>query len=80
MKIFPRTTSARRSPWMTPVERTQYYDTLTRHYIDERRIFLKDIVDKRTIEERLFNQRVNEKERVERLKEYGKGDYIDVMV
>ena len=65
---------------MTPVERTQYYDTLTRHYIDERRIFLKDIVDKRITDERLFNQRINENERVERIKEHGKGDYIDVMV
>ena len=65
---------------MTPVERTQYYDTLTRHYIDERRVWLKDLGEKRRVEERLFNQRVNENERVERIKEYGKGDYIDVMV
>lgn len=65
---------------MTPVERTQYYDTLTRHYIDERRVWLKDLGEKRRVEERLLNQRVNENERVERLKEYGKGDYIDVMV
>lgn len=65
---------------MTPVERTQYYDTLTRHYIDERRMYLKDLGEKRRVEERLLNQRVNENERVERLKEYGKGDYIDVMV
>ena len=65
---------------MTPVERTQYYDTLTRHYIDERRIWLKDLGEKRRVEERLLNMRVNENERVERLKEYGKGDYIDVMV
>ena len=65
---------------MTPVERTQYYDTLTRHYIDERRMYLKDLGEKRRVEERLLNQRVNENERVERLKEHGKGDYIDVMV
>lgn len=80
MKIFARTNYPKRPPLMTPVERTLFYDTLMKNYIDERRIWLKELGEKRLVEERLLNQRINESERVERIKEYGKGDFIDKMV
>ena len=65
---------------MAPVQRTQYYNSMLQKYVDDRRVYLKELGEKKRVEDRLFNQRINENERVQRLKEYGKGDHIDVMV
>lgn len=65
---------------MTPIQRMAYYNNMLYKYLAERQRYLSELGEKRRVEERLLNQRINENERVERLKESGKGNVIDKMV
>lgn len=65
---------------MTPIQRTTYYNNMLYKYLAERQRYLSELGEKRRVEERLFNQRINESERVERLRESDKGNVIDKMV
>lgn len=65
---------------MDSIERTKYYNIMLYKYLDERRAYLKAMGENRRNEERLFNQRIDENKRIERLKESGKGNVIDEMV
>lgn len=51
-------------------------------YVDDHRAYLKAMGEKKRVEERLFNQRIQENERVQAHKSRDplKGNHIDIMV
>ena len=67
---------------MTPIQRTQYYNSMLQKYVDDRRVYLKAMGEKKRVEDRLFNQRIEENRRVESLrsKDPLRGNHIDKMV